>query len=46
MTDQAAVDWPTCSQDGCVGIRLSDRTFCVAHASDRDRKAALQQLSL
>ncbi len=45
MTDQAAVDWPTCSQDGCIGIRRTDSASCLAHASDQDRKATLQQLS-
>jgi hypothetical protein len=37
------VDWPTCSHDGCIGIRLADNAAYLAHASDRDRKAALKQ---
>ena len=24
--------WPQCSQDGCIGVRLSTTTWCLAHA--------------
>jgi hypothetical protein len=44
MTDQAAVDWPTCDEDGCIGVRLAATTKCLAHAPDEQRNAALKQL--
>jgi Pentapeptide repeats (9 copies) len=44
MTDQSAMDWPTCGEDGCIGIRLASITKCLAHASDQERNAALKQL--
>jgi hypothetical protein len=44
MTDQAAVDWPTCDEDGCIGVRLAATTECLAHARDEQRYAALEQL--
>jgi hypothetical protein len=43
MTDQTAIDWPPCGEDGCIGIRLAATSRCLAHASDGDRNAALKQ---
>jgi uncharacterized protein YjbI with pentapeptide repeats len=45
MADQAAIEWQTCSQEGCIGIRLAGNASCLAHATSQDRKAALRQLS-
>jgi hypothetical protein len=44
MTDQAAVDWPTCDEPGCIGIRLPRGGKCLAHATARQRKAAFKRL--
>jgi hypothetical protein len=44
MTDQAAVDWPTCDESGCIGIRLPPGSKCLAHATARRRAVALRQL--
>jgi uncharacterized protein YjbI with pentapeptide repeats len=44
MTDQAAVDWPTCDEDGCIGVRLAATTECLAHARDEQRNATLKKL--
>jgi uncharacterized protein YjbI with pentapeptide repeats len=38
------MDWPTCGEDGCIGIRLDTTPKCLAHASDEERNAALKQL--
>lgn len=44
MTDQIGIDWPTCDEDGCIGIRVAAAPKCLAHASDEERNAALKQL--
>ena len=44
MTDQTGIDWPTCDEDGCIGIRLASTSKCLAHASDEERSATLKQL--
>src|SRR5215218_4550744 len=44
MSDKTGMDWPTCGQAGCIGIRLAATPKCLAHASDEERKAALKQL--
>jgi uncharacterized protein YjbI with pentapeptide repeats len=44
MTDQIGVDWPTCAEPGCIGIRLARGGKCLAHASARRRNAALKRL--
>jgi hypothetical protein len=44
MTDQAAVDWPTCDEPGCIGIRLHRSGMCLTHVPARRRNAALKQL--
>jgi uncharacterized protein YjbI with pentapeptide repeats len=38
------IDWPTCDQDGCIGVRLQEGTACLAHATAEAREAALKQL--
>lgn len=42
MTD---IDWPTCGEDGCIGVRLPASTECLVHTSDQLRNATLKQLS-
>jgi uncharacterized protein YjbI with pentapeptide repeats len=44
MAVQVNFNWPTCSQEECIGIRL-DAGKCLAHAGDEERDAALNQLS-
>jgi uncharacterized protein YjbI with pentapeptide repeats len=44
MVEQAPVDWPTCDQDGCIGIQLSVGQMCLAHASEEERHDALDRL--
>ena len=45
MAGQVSVDWPTCDQDDCLGVRLATGNKCLAHATDEDREAALEQFS-
>jgi hypothetical protein len=45
MTDQTGIDWPTCNEDGCQGIRLQTGGNCLAHADSQDLDAALKRLS-
>jgi hypothetical protein len=44
MTGQAGVAWPTCGEDGCIGIQLARGGKCLAHATTRRRNAALKRL--
>jgi hypothetical protein len=44
MTHQTAVDWPTCDEPGCIGIRLPRGDKCLAHATARRRTLALRRL--
>jgi hypothetical protein len=44
MAKQAPVDWPSCSQDGCIGIRLDAGGRCLAHAAADERKAELKRI--
>jgi uncharacterized protein YjbI with pentapeptide repeats len=39
------IDWPTCGEDGCIGVRLPASPECLAHTSDQLRNATLKQLS-
>jgi uncharacterized protein YjbI with pentapeptide repeats len=45
MTEQSEVEWPTCEQAGCVGIRLASARMCLAHASEEETAAALELIS-
>jgi hypothetical protein len=42
MTQQTDVEWPTCDQAGCIGIRLSSARMCLAHGSEAETAAALK----
>jgi hypothetical protein len=44
MTDQTGIDWPTCDEDTCIGVRLAATPKCLVHAGDEQRNAALKQL--
>jgi hypothetical protein len=44
MTDQTGIDWPTCGEDDCMGVRLAATPKCLAHAGDEQRNAMLKQL--
>ncbi|MHB1430616.1 MAG: pentapeptide repeat-containing protein [Streptosporangiaceae bacterium] len=44
MASQKYVDWPTCSEAECIGVRLDTGT-CLAHADDQARRAALEQVT-
>ena len=44
MTDQTGREWPTCGEDGCIGVRLAGGGKCLAHATTRRRGATLRQL--
>jgi Pentapeptide repeats (9 copies) len=41
MAEQTEVEWPTCTQAGCIGIRLAAGRRCLAHASEEETAAAL-----
>ena len=45
MAKQPDVEWPTCEQAGCIGIRLASARVCLAHASEEDTAAALKLVS-
>jgi uncharacterized protein YjbI with pentapeptide repeats len=45
MAGQVSVDWPTCDEDGCIGIRLDAGGKCLAHAGNEERDAALGQVA-
>ena len=45
MRIEESVTWPTCDQEGCIGIRLDAGGSCLAHAEDEQRDAALKQIS-
>ena len=45
MAVQVRVDWLTCDEDGCIGIRLDAGDKCLAHAGDEERDAALEQVA-
>jgi hypothetical protein len=38
------VDWATCADDGCNGIRLPTGDKCWAHAAEADLDPALKRL--
>src|SRR4029453_185957 len=44
MTDQTGIEWPTCDEDSCIGVRLAATPKCLAHAGDEQRNATLKQL--
>jgi hypothetical protein len=44
MTDQTGIEWPTCDEDGCIGVRLAATPKCLAHAGDEQRDTTLKQL--
>lgn len=39
------VFWPTCDQDGCIGIRLETGTRCWRHARGSELNTALEQVA-
>jgi hypothetical protein len=41
MAEQTEVEWPTCEQAGCIGIRLVSARMCLAHASEEETAAGL-----
>jgi len=43
MTQQN-VEWPTCVELDCIGIQLASGDRCLAHGSDDERYAALQDI--
>jgi hypothetical protein len=43
MTDQTGIEWPTCDEDGCIGVRRAAARKCLAH-SKQELDAALKQL--
>ncbi len=42
--DNRGVDWPTCSEEECIGIRLDAGGKCLAHAGGQHRDAELKRL--
>jgi uncharacterized protein YjbI with pentapeptide repeats len=42
MAEQTEVEWPTCEQAGCIGIRLGQARMCLAHGSEADTAAGLR----
>jgi hypothetical protein len=43
MGEDNGVGWQTCSEDGCVGIRLAEGGKCLAHANDQNLDAELKR---
>jgi uncharacterized protein YjbI with pentapeptide repeats len=44
MAEQTPVDWRTCNQDGCIGIRLRVGGKCLAHAAADERGSELKRI--
>lgn len=44
MAEETEVRWPTCGQDGCIGIRLASARECLGHASEEDQAAAMRRV--
>ena len=44
MTEQTKVEWPTCEQAGCIGIRLTSARMCLAHSGEDETAAALKRV--
>jgi hypothetical protein len=42
--DDQGVDWPPCSEEGCIGIRLDAGGKCLAHADGQQLDAELKRL--
>jgi hypothetical protein len=45
MESAPSVDWETCSEDGCVGVRSGENGRCLAHLAPDDVRAALEQIA-
>ena len=45
MVEQTEVEWPTCVQAGCVGVRSASARMCLAHSGEEDTAAALKLIS-
>jgi hypothetical protein len=37
-------DWPTCTFDGCIGIRVKGEEWCLAHVDTEVRETVLAAL--
>jgi len=44
VADGTKVDWPTCEEADCVGVRLATGPRCLAHCNDEDFAAALKAI--
>src|SRR5512133_589707 len=45
MESAPSVDWETCSEDGCVGVRSGENGRCLAHLAPDDLGASLEQIA-
>ena len=45
MDEQTEVEWSTCEQAGCIGIRLASARKCLAHASGGETASTLKLIS-
>jgi len=45
MADDEDAEWETCSEHGCIGVRLASRDKCLSHADDEQVDAVLKQFS-
>ena len=45
MSGDSSVDWATCSEDECQGIRLHTGGKCLAHADSQDLDGELKRLA-
>jgi len=45
MAQRTQVDWPTCEQADCIGVRLDSARTCLAHCSSSEKAAALKLIS-
>ena len=44
MAEQTEIEWPTCEQAGCIGIRLASVRMCLAHASEEETATGLRMV--
>jgi hypothetical protein len=42
MAEQSDLEWPTCEQAECIGIRLASARTCLAHAGEQEAAAAMK----
>jgi uncharacterized protein YjbI with pentapeptide repeats len=45
MADDQSVSWNTCSEGGCIGVRIANANWCLTHAAKQEPSAFEDALS-